>query len=218
MRCKIFAQVFAPSLLALGLLATSSLSLAAPSKQAVLLDKVIAVVDKQPLMLSDLNHKLSQFEEQLAQRGINPPSQEVLRQQVLERLIIETIQLQLAKKGGLQIDDQTLNLTLANIARQEGLSLEEFSQAIEREGLAFSQFREEVRQEMLISQVRQRQLGQRLEVSELEIDNYLSSPQALAEVGREFRLGHLLVSLPANPSPEAIEQAEAKAKAILARL
>lgn len=216
MRTKLFPPLLLLSLLALSLLA-SNVSLAA-AKKPVLLDKVVAVVDKEALMLSDLNLRLNQFKEQLKQRGISLPSDETLRQQVLERLIIETIQLQIAKKTGLQIDDQSLNQALARIANQEGLTLEEFRQAIESEGLVFSQFREEIRQEMLIGQVRQRQLGQRLEVSELEIDNYLSSPQALAEDGREFRLGHLLVSLPANPSPEDINQAEDKAKQILERL
>src|SRR5690554_2185968 len=169
-------------------------------------------------MESELQQRIQQVNEQIAERGIRPPPANILRQQVLDRLIVDTIQLQLAKRGGLRIDDQTLNETLAKIAQQNNMTLRQFSQAIEADGLTFNEFREQIRHEMLISQVRQRRVGERIQVSEQEVDNYLTSPEALQQDGREFRVGHILISVPDNPSPEQIKLAQERAEALKAKL
>lgn len=183
-----------------------------------LIDKIVAVVGEEALMESELQQRIQQANEQIAERGIRPPPANILRQQVLDRLIIDTIQLQLARRGGLRIDDQTLNETLAKIAQQNNMTLRQFSQAIEADGLTFNEFREQIRHEMLISQVRQRRVGERIQVSEQEVDNYLTSPEALQQDGREFRVGHILISVPDNPSPEQIKLAQERAEALKAKL
>ncbi|WP_036218144.1 peptidylprolyl isomerase [Marinospirillum minutulum] len=183
-----------------------------------LIDKIVAVVGEEALMESELQQRIQQANEQIAERGIRPPPADILRQQVLDRLIIDTIQLQLARRGGLRIDDQTLNETLAKIAQQNNMTLRQFSQAIEADGLTFNEFREQIRHEMLISQVRQRRVGERIQVSEQEVDNYLTSPEALQQDGREFRVGHILISVPDNPSPEQIKLAQERAEALKAKL
>ncbi|GLR63015.1 peptidylprolyl isomerase [Marinospirillum insulare] len=199
--------------LMLGLL----MSLAAKAEPR-LIDKIVAVVDEEALMQSELEQRIQQANEQIAERGIRPPPAEILRQQVLDRLIIDTIQLQLAKRGGLRVDDQTLNETLANIAQQNNMTLRQFSQAIENDGITFNEFREQIRHEMLISQVRQRRVGERIQVSEQEVDNYLTSPEALQQDGREYRVGHILISIPDSPSPEQIKQAQERAEALKQKL
>lgn len=183
-----------------------------------LIDKIVAVVGEEALMESELQQRIQQANEQIVERGIRPPPANILRQQVLDRLIIDTIQLQLARRGGLRIDDQTLNETLAKIAQQNNMTLRQFSQAIEADGLTFNEFREQIRHEMLISQVRQRRVGERIQVSEQEVDNYLTSPEALQQDGREFRVGHILISVPDNPSPEQIKLAQERAEALKAKL
>ena len=183
-----------------------------------LIDKIVAVVDDEALMQSELQQRIQQANEQIIERGIRPPPANILRQQVLDRLIVDTIQLQLAKRGGLRIDDQTLNETLAKIAQQNNMTLRQFSQAIEADGLTFNEFREQIRHEMLISQVRQRRVGERIQVSEQEVDNYLTSPEALQQDGREFRVGHILISVPDNPSPEQIKLAQQRAEVLKAKL
>lgn len=183
-----------------------------------LIDKIVAVVGEEALMESELQQRIQQANEQIAERGIRPPPANILRQQVLDRLIIDTIQLQLARRGGLRIDNQTLNETLAKIAQQNNMTLRQFSQAIEADGLTFNEFREQIRHEMLISQVRQRRVGERIQVSEQEVDNYLTSPEALQQDGREFRVGHILISVPDNPSPEQIKLAQERAEALKAKL
>lgn len=183
-----------------------------------LIDKIVAVVDTEAIMASELDQRLKQAQEQIQQRGMRLPPEDVLRQQVLERLILDTIQLQLAQQSGLYIDDQNLNLTLEKIARENGLKLQEFSQAIEADGLSFTEFREQIREEMLIAQIRQRRVGERINVSELEVDNYLASPAAMANDEREFNVAHILISVPDSPSPEQVRQAQTKAEQLKQKL
>ena len=180
-----------------------------------LLDRVVAVVGEEALMESELQDRMQMVRSQIKDRGLNVPPDEVLREQVMERLVIDTIQLQLAEKNGLRIDEQTLSGTIDRIARQNNMTRNQFRQAIENDGMTFAAFREQIRQEMLISQVRQRQVGQRIQVSQQEIDNYLSSPEALEEEGREFRVGHILIPVPDSPSPEEVASAQEKAKELL---
>lgn len=180
-----------------------------------LLDRVVAVVGEEALMESELQDRMQMVRSQIKDRGLNVPPDEVLREQVMERLVIDTIQLQLAEKNGLRIDEQTLSGTIDRIARQNNMTRNQFRQAIENDGMTFAAFREQIRQEMLISQVRQRQVGQRIQVSQQEIDNYLSSPEALEEEGREFRVAHILIPVPDSPSPEEVASAQEKAKELL---
>ncbi|WP_114418114.1 peptidylprolyl isomerase [Marinospirillum perlucidum] len=195
------------------------LLVAAPlSAEPRLLDRVIAVVGEEALMQSELEQRMRLVRSQISERGLGVPPDDVLRDQVLERLVLETIQLQLADQMGLRIDEQTLNATLDRIAQQNNLSREAFRRAVEADGMSFSAFREQIRQEMLISQVRQRQVGSRVQISPQEVDNYLSSPEALEESGLEFRVGHILIPVPEDPSPEQIAAAEDQAQALLARV
>jgi peptidyl-prolyl cis-trans isomerase SurA len=180
-----------------------------------LLDRVVAVVGEEALMESELQDRMQMVRSQIADRGLRVPPDEVLREQVMERLVIDTIQLQLAEENGLRIDEQTLSGTIDRIARQNNMTRNQFRQAIENDGMTFAAFREQIRQEMLISQVRQRQVGQRIQVSQQEIDNYLSSPEALEEEGREFRVAHILIPVPDSPSPEEVASAQEKAKELL---
>lgn len=180
-----------------------------------LIDRVVAVVGEEALMESELQDRMQLVRSQIADRGLRVPPDEVLREQVMERLVIDTIQLQLAEQGGLRIDEQTLTGTIDRIARQNNMDRAQFRRAIESDGMTFTAFREQIRQEMLISQVRQRQVGQRIQVSQQEIDNYLSSPEAMEEEGREFRVGHILIPVPDSPSPEQVASAQEKAKELL---
>lgn len=182
------------------------------------LDRIVAVVGEEALMETELQERMELVRGQIAERGLRVPPENVLRDQVMERLVLDTIQLQLAQRGGLQIDEQTLNATLNRIARQNGMEINQFRRAIEADGMSFDAFREQIRQEMLISQVRQQQVGQRIRVSQQEIDNYLASPEALEEEGREFRVGHILISVPDNPTPEQVAASQVKAQELLERI
>ena len=212
-----FKKTGITNLLAVVVLGFSLQSLTAQAAPR-LLDKIVAVVGEEALMASELEQRIQQANEQIAERGIRPPPATILRQQVLDRLIVDTIQLQFAKQGGLRVDEQTLNETLAKIAQQNNMTLRQFSQAIEADGITFLEFREQIRQEMLISQVRQRRVGERIQVSDQEVDNYLTSPEALRQDGREFRVAHILIAVPDNPSPAQVKQAQQKAEGLKQKL
>ncbi|ELT90754.1 hypothetical protein CAPTEDRAFT_214286, partial [Capitella teleta] len=141
------------------------------------LDRIVAKIDQDVIMQSELDARLEAVHRQLASRNIALPPEEVLQKQVLEQLILENIQIQMGKRGGIRIDDWALNDAIARIAQRNQMTLEEFKQNLEADGLSFSQAREEIRREMILNRVRQRQVAQRVQVSEQEIDNFLSSPE-----------------------------------------
>ncbi|WP_422462135.1 MULTISPECIES: peptidylprolyl isomerase [unclassified Endozoicomonas] len=172
------------------------------------LDRIVAKIDQDVIMQSELDARVEAVHRQLASRNIDLPPEDVLKNQVLEQLILENIQIQMGKRGGIRIDDWALNDAIARIAQRNQMTLEAFRQNLEADGLSFSQAREEIRREMILNRVRQRQVAQRVQVSEQEIDNFLSSPEGLAQVQTEYRLGHILIATPDNATPDQVQSAE----------
>lgn len=175
------------------------------------LDRIVAKIDQDVIMQSELDARLDAVHRQLASKNITLPPKEVLQKQVLEQLILENIQIQMGKRGGIRIDDWALNDAITRIAQRNQMSLEAFKQNLEADGLSFSQAREEIRREMIINRVRQRQVAQRVQVSEQEIDNFLNSPEGLAQMQTEYRLAHILIATPDNATPDLIQNAESHA-------
>ncbi len=182
------------------------------------LDRIVAIVNDDVITATELEQRIDLLEQQLRQQGGARPPRDVLRRQLLERLILTRIQLQLADATGIRIDDETLNTTLTNIAAQNNLTLSEFREVLEADGFDFAQFREEIRQEIIIRRLRQRQVESRITVTEQEIDNFLINQRAQGKADEEYRLGHILIALPEAASPEEIRTARARAEEVLARL
>ncbi|WP_020581493.1 peptidylprolyl isomerase [Endozoicomonas elysicola] len=182
------------------------------------LDRIVAKIDQDVIMQSELDARLEAVHRQLASRNIALPPEEVLQKQVLEQLILENIQIQMGKRGGIRIDDWALNDAIARIAQRNQMTLEEFKQNLEADGLSFSQAREEIRREMILNRVRQRQVAQRVQVSEQEIDNFLSSPEGLSQMQTEYRLAHILIATPDNATPDQIQGAERHANDLSSQL
>lgn len=181
-------------------------------------DRIIAVVNEDVILDSELNTRIRTVLGQLQQRGTQPPSADVLRRQVLERLIVSHLQLQVAERTGIRVDDKTLNSSISGIAKQNGMSLDEFRTAIETDGFNFSVFREDIRKEMIVSRVMQRRVRQRVNITEQEIDNFLSTNKNNAEGNKEYRLSHILISLPEAASAEQVDAAKAKADDVISQL
>ncbi|WP_067514492.1 peptidylprolyl isomerase [Endozoicomonas ascidiicola] len=175
------------------------------------LDRIVAKVDQDVIMKSELDARMDAVRRQLAAKNITLPPEDVLQKQVLEQLVLENIQIQMGKRGGIHIDDWSLNDAIARIAERNQLTLQEFKENLERDGVPFSQAREEIRKEMILNRVRQRQIAQRVQISEQEIDNFLNSPEGLSQTQTEYRLGHILIATPDNPSPEQVQAAEKQA-------
>ena len=178
------------------------------------IDRIIAVVEDDIVMVSELEAQLRTVRAQMRQQGIQIPSYQVLEKQVLERMIMIKLQLQLAARTGIRVDDETLNRTINNIAAGNNVNLSEFIKILEADGFSYNQFRENIREEIIISRLRQRQVDSRILVTNKEIENELAN-QEFQNDETEYRLGHILISVPEAATPEKIAQVKQIAEGVL---
>lgn len=174
------------------------------------IDRVVAIVDNDVIMYSQLDQRLREVEQTIGKRGGQLPPQDVLQQQVLERLIVENLQLQIGDRSGIRITDEELNQAMASIAQRNRLTLEQFRAALARDGLSYDDAREQIRREMVISRVRQRRVGERIQVTDQEVQNFLASDLGQMQLSEEFRLANILIPVPEAASPDEIRAAAQK--------
>ncbi|ASK20421.1 peptidylprolyl isomerase [Halomonas sp. N3-2A] len=181
------------------------------STQRQILDSVVAVVNDGVIMRSELDDRIAQVEQQAQTQDGNLPPRSQLAQQVLERMVMDEIQLQMARQANLSVDDTELNRQLRSIAESNGMTLEQFADAVEADGMTLGGVREEIRREMLMRQVQQRQISQRVTVTERDVERFLSqqpSQQGQAFI-EEVRARHVLVELtPTRNEDQARARAE----------
>ncbi|GIX31564.1 MAG: chaperone SurA [Porticoccaceae bacterium] len=193
--------------------------LLAPSAAAQLLDRIVAVVDDDVVMASELEERLATIEARIRQSGAEPPPREVLAPQVLERLILERIQLAMAVRAGIRISDAELDQALAEVARSQGFpSTEAFLARARAEGMSEEAIREQLLTELMLTRLQQVQVNRRIQVTEQEIDNFLASEEGRLWDSPEVHLGHILLPLPANAPPDEVERTLAKARELIAEL
>ena len=180
------------------------------------LDRIVAVVNDDAIMASELENRVIQARGQLANRGIAMPSMDVLRSQVLERMIIEQIQLQMAEQANLSVDDTQLNRAVRGVAEANGMTLEQLADALEADGLSLAIVRNQVRREMLMRELQQRRVASEVNISEREVERYLQQQGAISNV--RYRLAHILVALPRSPSPDQVSAAQQRAQELYAQL
>ncbi|MDO9453994.1 MAG: peptidylprolyl isomerase [Stagnimonas sp.] len=195
----------------------AALAAASPAHaEPVLIDRIVAVVNDGVILQSELDRAIGISVGQLRDRGITNPPENVLRTQVLDRLINTRVQTQKAQEGGIRIDDRELNEVLANIAQQNKMSLAQFAEAVRKDGMDFLAVREQIRDEVLIARVRQQEVDSRAVVTDQDIDLFLANPQNLDDA--EYRLSVILVAVPEGATPEQREVARSKALALKVRL
>lgn len=182
------------------------------------IDRIVAVVNDGVILESELDNFLAGVKAQIRGRGANLPPEDVLRRQALERLIMQKLQLQTADETGIRVDDDTLNQAVLSIAQRNNMTLDQFRRALEADGYSFAQFRENIRDEILIGRLQQRNVDERIQVSDQEIDNLLANQNTQTGDGKTYRLRHILVALPEAASPDQIQAARNKAEQILAQL
>ena len=194
------------------------LPLPASSQRVFDLDRIIAVVNDDVIMQSELLVRMNLIRNGLEEAGTSVPPEDVLSRQVLERLIVDRIQLQLAEEYDLRIEDDEFNRAMDDLAARNNLSISEFREIMERDGHDFAKLREEIRDELLVSRVQQRFVNNRVAVSSRDIDDYLATVEKQGGGNREFRLGHILVSVPEGASPEEIGESLEKTRSLLEEL
>ena len=183
-----------------------------------LLDRVIAVVDSGVVMESELNKRVKEIVDRLRQTDTELPPLSILEEQVLERLITEEIQMQIAERAGIKISDTELNKTLLGIASQNSLSLEEFRTDIEGQGASYRDFRDTVRKEMIIQRVQRGKVGGRVEISEQELENFINSEEGRTKLAEEYNVQQILISIQGKANENQVGKAKNQALDILLRI
>ncbi|MYH69957.1 MAG: molecular chaperone SurA [Gammaproteobacteria bacterium] len=182
------------------------------------LDRIVAVINDDVIMRSELAVKIRGVTTQMEEQNIPLPPLDILQKQVLDRLIMTKLQIQMAQNTGIRVDDETLNRTISNIARENELSLNQFREILEQDGYGYENFRREIRDEILISRLQQRQVDNRVIVTDREIDNYLSNQEHQGETDIEFHIAHILIAIPEGASSRQVTRARETAEQALSEL
>ena len=182
------------------------------------IDHIVAVANDDVITHTELEKRMRLVKQQLQGRQAKLPPDDVLRKQILEQLIMERLQLQVAERVGIRIDDESINQVVNNIARENNLTLDQFREVLTREGYNFADFRDNIKKDITITQLRKRRVENRVTVTEQEVDNYLISNASRGGSNDEFHLGHILIAVPEAASPDQIQAARQRAETVLGQL
>jgi peptidyl-prolyl cis-trans isomerase SurA len=182
------------------------------------LDRIVAIVNDEVLTQFELNDRINLIVQQLNKQGTALPEREALARQILERLINDVLQLQLAKQTGLKIDDGQLDKALQRIAQENKLSLPEFRAALEKDNINFIKFRNDIRNEMVLARLREREVDNKITVADSEVDRELELESSQGAGDDEYDVSHILVTVSEQATPEQTEQRRRRAAEALARL
>lgn len=205
-----------------GLRATPQLGASRPAAAAPAgprpADYIVAVVNSEPITNNEVRARLVRFEQQLAQQGSPMPPRAELTRQVLERLISEKAQLQLARDTGVKVDDPTVDQAELNVARQNQIDVAELRRRLVADGIGVAAFREDLRNQIMLTRLRERELDAKVKVSDLDIDQYIRDQQGSTDLSAlELNLAHILVAVPEGASDAQVNALQAKAQALQQR-
>ena len=208
---------FLLSTIVLTLSATPAALSAAEKPPIEKMDRIIAVVDQSVITERELMDRTEAVKAQMIKKGVEVPPDEVLQKQILERLIVDNLQLQMAAQTGIKVDDAQLDKTIERIAEQNNLTMPAFKKALEDEGTRFYKFREDIRNDIILARLRERDVDNKVNISEAEIDNYLSTQEKEGDLD-EFNISQILIRLPEDSSPEDIQKARARTEQVMKAL
>ncbi|GAC1528367.1 MAG: peptidylprolyl isomerase [Ramlibacter sp.] len=182
-------------------------------------DYIVAVVNSEPVTNTEVRTRLYRFEQQLSQQGAAMPSRTELTRLVLERLISEKAQLQLAQDSGIRIDDAQVDQAEASVARQYDMDVAQLRRQLLTEGMSSTSFRQDLRNQLTLTRLRQREVESRVRISEADIDQYIREHQGSADASSlELNLGHILVAVPENAGEARVHELQARAQGVLERV
>jgi peptidyl-prolyl cis-trans isomerase SurA len=194
---------------------------AEPTKRpgrSVVIDRIVAIVNDEAITSRELQERTAFAMKQLAQQGTAPPPRAVVERQLLERLVSDRVQLQFAKETGLRVDDVELDRAIGRIAEQNKLTVSQLRETLERDGVPFAKFREDIRSEIVMSRLRDREVDNKIVVTDSEIDALLATSSNDTMRSDEVNLSHILVVVPENASPEQVQARRARAEEARAQL
>ena len=176
------------------------------SSQQQLLDRVIAIVDDDVILASELQSSIARARANAARTKRELPPADQFNRQVFDQLVLESLQLQIAERVGVRVPDSDLNETLERIAQQNNMTLEQFSQVMTQDGISYTEAREQLRRELLIQRVQQGSVGERVQVTDQEVENYLNSAEGQARVTAQYRVLHALVPVGEGADAEQLQR------------
>ena len=182
-------------------------SAGAAAQRASLVDRIVAIVNKEVITASELADAVSSAERELRRRGTMPPDRSVLERQMLERLILDKAQVQMARDTGIRVDELQLDRAVQRIAEGNRMTLAQFRSALEQDGVAFDTFRQEIRDQITLTRLREREVDDKIQVSDSEIDLFLEATKAAPSERTEYNIAHILVRVPEGASPDQVEAA-----------
>ena len=186
--------------------------------QTQILDSVVAIVEDDVIMASELRARLAMVRDSMSRQGVDVPPQDVLVRETLDRLILESIQLQMGRRAGVRISDAQLNDALNRIAAQNGLNLEQFRAQLDREGKSYQSMREDIRREFIIQRVQAGNVSQRIQISDQEVENFLESEEGRRMTQEEYHLVHALLPVSGDVGSAEDRAAAERVNALYARI
>ncbi len=187
--------------------------------QAQTLDRIVAVVEDDVILEQELQKEVNVIVQRIAASKTQMPPESVLRKQVLEKMIVDKLQRQMADRAGISISEDQLNSSAADIAQRNNMSLEQFRSELEKQGMSYKGFLENMRDEIAINQLRGREIGGRIKVTEQEVDHYLETQGKVgADDTIQYHLGHILVALKEGASADEIQKAQREANDLVKKL
>src|SRR5215510_559797 len=182
-----------------------------------LLDRVAAVVNDGVVLQSELDEQVIMITERLRGQKLELPPENVLRQQVLERLVLQEIQMQRADKANLKVPDEALNSAMQDVAQRNNIPLQQLPEALVQQGIDYASYRDAMRKELTLTLLRQRDVIQRISITPREVDQYLEKQKNAPEQSAEYNVSHILISVPQASTPAQLEEADNRAKDVYKR-
>jgi peptidyl-prolyl cis-trans isomerase SurA len=181
-------------------------------------DRIVAVVNDEVITANELRARTLSATAQLERQKIQLPPQDVLERQVLERMIVDRAQLQLARETGVRVDDATINAAMGRIAEANNMTVPAMRQRLESEGVSFAQFREDIRQDILLNRLREREVDGRLQISESELDNFIADQSGVTADSEEINLAQILLRVPENATSQRLDETRKRADDLIEQL
>ncbi len=198
--------------------ASAAAAAATPRPAPRAIDRIVAVVNDEVVTANELRARARVAEVQLRRQKIQPPSADVLERQVLERMIVDRAQLQLARETGVRVDDATVNATLGRIAESNGLSVQALRQRLEADGVSFTQFRDDIRQDIILNRLREREVDSRVQISDSELENFIAAQSGVSTDSEEINIAQILLRVPENSPSDRVDATRTRAEELIAQL
>jgi peptidyl-prolyl cis-trans isomerase SurA len=217
MRSAISAPIWLSALAALALTTGAEAQNRELATRGELLDRVVAIVNDGVVLNSDLDSQVDQVTERLHQQKLELPPQNVLRQQVLERLVVQELELQHASRAGVKVTDEMLNSALTDVAKRNNITLTQLPDALKQQGIDYVSYREDVRKEITLTVLRQRDVLQHISVTPREIDQFLDKQAKTPSERNEYNVSHILIAVGQEASPAQLDAAAKRAQDVYER-